>query len=196
MARPCPSWQMNHFHKAARSWQDRFAPRELVAIGIFAAAAKTATLVIALAGGGMNPLTLMLKNAVYTTLVVVMLCKVRKGGTLVLFTAANLLVSLLLLGGSVTLIPTAFAAAAAAELAMAALGGVRSTKALFIGVALNDLLSKALSLGVSLLYLRESPALAWVAVPIVAIGYAGCICGLFSGARLSKELRHAGILRS
>ena len=54
-----------------------WAARELVAIGIFAAAAKLISLLIALAGGGMNPATLLLKNLVFTTLVVVMLYKVR-----------------------------------------------------------------------------------------------------------------------
>ena len=84
-----------------------WAARELVAIGIFAAAAKLTSLLIALAGGGMNPATLLLKNLVFTTLVVVMLYKVRKQWTLLLFTTVNMLISLILLGGSVTLIPTA-----------------------------------------------------------------------------------------
>ena len=92
-----------------------WAARELVAIGIFAAAAKLTSLLIALAGGGMNPATLLLKNLVFTTLVVVMLYKVRKQWTLLLFTTVNMLISLILLGGSVTLIPTAFAAALLGE---------------------------------------------------------------------------------
>ena len=35
---------------------------ELVTIGVFAAAAKVITMVVALAGGGMNPVTLLIKN--------------------------------------------------------------------------------------------------------------------------------------
>ena len=75
------------------------------------------------AGGGMNPATLLLKNLVFTTLVVVMLYKVRKQWTLLLFTTVNMLISLILLGGSVTLIPTAFAAALLGEGAMRLAGG-------------------------------------------------------------------------
>ena len=62
-----------------------FNCRELVVLGVFAAAAKVVTLVIALAGGGLNPVSLVLKNLVFTTLLVVLLYKVRKLGTLSLF---------------------------------------------------------------------------------------------------------------
>lgn len=41
----------------------------------------------------MNPATLLLKNLVFTTLVVVMLYKVRKQWTLLLFTTVNMLIS-------------------------------------------------------------------------------------------------------
>ena len=52
--------------------------QELVMIGVFAAAIKLSSLLIALAGGGMNPVTLMLKNLVFTTLLIVLLAKVKK----------------------------------------------------------------------------------------------------------------------
>ena len=41
-----------------RHWQSR----ELVLIGVFAAAAKLSSLLIALAGGGMNPVSLIAKT--------------------------------------------------------------------------------------------------------------------------------------
>ena len=44
--------------------------------------------------------------------------------------------------------------------------------------------------------MRESPALLYVIVPIVVIGYVGSLCGLFSGVRAVRELRHAGIVRN
>ena len=47
--------------------------QELVMIGVFAAAIKLSSLLIALAGGGMNPVTLILKNLVFTTLLIVLL---------------------------------------------------------------------------------------------------------------------------
>lgn len=59
-----------------------------------------------------------------------------------------------------------------------------------------DLTSKVFSLGVSWLFMRESPALLYVIVPIVVIGYVGSLCGLFSGVRAVRELRHAGIVRN
>ena len=81
--------------------------QELVTIGIFAAAIKLSALLIALAGGGMNPVTLLLKNLVFTTLLIVLVSKVRKFGTLTLFTAVSMVVSVLLMGGSVALLPAA-----------------------------------------------------------------------------------------
>ena len=69
-----------------RHWE----ARELVLVGVFAAAAKLSSLLIALAGGGMNPVGLIAKNLVYTTLMIVLLTKVPKHGTLLLFTAVAL----------------------------------------------------------------------------------------------------------
>ena len=47
--------------------------RELVVIGIFAAVIKVSSILVALVGGGMNPLTLIMKNLLFTTLLVVLL---------------------------------------------------------------------------------------------------------------------------
>ena len=58
-----------------------------------------------------------------------------------------------------------------------------------------DFLSKGLYLAVSYLMMRESPALMAVVLPIVLIGYAGSLIGLYTGYRSMKELRHAGIVR-
>ena len=171
-----------------------WSARELVVIGVFAAASKVATLLVALAGGGMNPISLMGKNLVFTTLLVVMLCKVRRPGTLLLFTVINIIVSMLLLGASVTLLPAMFVAALAAEAAMwpgRASSGVGNA---LIGAAVFDVVSKVLSLGVSWLFMRENPAMMVMAVPFVLTGYIGSVGGLFSGARAVRELRHAGII--
>ena len=90
-----------------RHWQSR----ELVLIGVFAAAAKLSSLLIALAGGGMNPVSLVAKNLVFTTLLIVLLTKVPKFGTLLLFTAVSMIVSVCLMGGSLTLLPSSLVAA-------------------------------------------------------------------------------------
>ena len=170
-----------------------WSARELVVLGVFSAAAKLSTLLVALVGGGMNPVSLLAKNLIFTTLLVVMLYKVRKPGTLALFVLVNMLISMLLLGGSVTLLPLA---AGCAEAAMVCSGGMRKPWAPVLGVAVYDLTSKVFSLGVSWLFMRESPALLYVIVPIVVIGYVGSLCGLFSGVRAVRELRHAGIVRN
>ncbi len=46
--------------------------RELVVIGVFSAVAKVTSLLVALAGGGMNPLTLILKSLLFTTFCIVL----------------------------------------------------------------------------------------------------------------------------
>ena len=72
-----------------------WSARELVVLGVFSAAAKLSTLLVALVGGGMNPVSLLAKNLIFTTLLVVMLYKVRKPGTLALFVLVNMLISML-----------------------------------------------------------------------------------------------------
>ena len=84
--------------------------RELVVIGIFAAVIKVSSILVALVGGGMNPLTLIMKNLLFTTLLVVLLYKLRKFGTLTLLLGVSALVSAMLLGGSLVLIPASILA--------------------------------------------------------------------------------------
>lgn len=173
-----------------------WSAQELVVLGVFSAAAKLSTLLVALVGGGMNPVSLVAKSLIFTTLLVVMLYKVRKPGTLTLFVLVNMLISMLLLGGSVTLLPAMLLAAGCAEAVVACSGGMGKPWSPVLGVAVYDLTSKVFSLGVSWLFMRENPALLYVIVPIVIIGYAGSLCGLFSGVRAVRELRHAGIVRN
>lgn len=173
----------------------RWAPRELVVLGVFAAAAKLSSLLIALAGGGMNPASLVLKNLVFTTLLIVLLKKVPKGGTLLLFTVVSMAVSVLLLGGSMALLPAALAGALLGEAAATLTGGMRAPWGPWVAAGVFDLASKGLSLGVSFLFMRESPALMTVMVPIVAIGYAGSLLGLWFGRKTVGELQHAGFVR-
>lgn len=144
----------------------------------------------------MNPVTLLTKNLVLTTLIVVMLYKVRKTGTLLLFTIVNCLISLLIMGGNVTLIPPALFAALVAEMGIFLCGGLKKAWVIYVGVAVFDFLTKGFSLGVSFLFLRETPGMMIVVFPIILIGYAGCLLGLFSGYKTVKELRHAGIVNS
>ena len=185
--------------KESRSWLrrfgDRWGARDLVVIGVFAATAKLSTVLIAMVGGGMNPVSLLLKNVVFTTLLVIMLYKVRQPGTLSLFVIVSALVNFLLLGGNVTLIPPMLVAALVSEAVMKFVKSLGWKGAVFWGVGCFDFLSKGLSLAVSYLMMRESPALMAVVLPIVLIGYAGSLIGLYTGYRSMKELRHAGIVR-
>ena len=174
-----------------RHWQSR----ELVLIGVFAAAAKLSSLLIALAGGGMNPVSLIAKNLVFTTLLIVLLTKVPKCGTLLLFTAVNLIVSVCLMGGSLTLLPSSLLAALVGELFVKLTGGETKPWAPWVAAGLYDLVSKGLSLGVSYLFMRESPQLLWTVVPIVILGYAGSLIGLWFGWKTVGELKHAGFVR-
>lgn len=191
--------EMTLERKEGRSWPrrfgDRWGARDLVVIGVFAATAKLSTVLIAMVGGGMNPVSLLLKNVVFTTLLVIMLYKVRQPGTLSLFVIVSALVNFLLLGGNVTLIPPMLVAALVSEAVMKFVKSLGWKGAVFWGVGCFDFLSKGLSLAVSYLMMRESPALMAVVLPIVLIGYAGSLIGLYTGYRSMKELRHAGIVR-
>lgn len=169
--------------------------RELVLIGVFAAAAKLSSLLIALAGGGMNPIGLVAKNLVYTTLMIVLLTKVPKWGTLLLFTVISMIVSVCLLGGSLTLLPAALVAALIGEAAVWITGGAGKRWAPWVAVGMYDLMSKGLSLGVSYLFMRECPALITIIIPIVACGYLGSLFGLWFGWKTVGELKHAGFVR-
>lgn len=191
--------EMTLERKEGRSWLrrfgDRWGARDLVVIGVFAATAKLSTVLIAMVGGGMNPVSLLLKNVVFTTLLVIMLYKVRQPGTLSLFVIVSALVNFLLLGGNVTLIPPMLVAALVSEAVMKFVKSLGWKGAVFWGVGCFDFLSKGLSLAVSYLMMRESPALMAVVLTIVLIGYAGSLIGLYTGYRSMKELRHAGIVR-
>ena len=180
--------EMTLERKEGRSWLrrfgDRWGARDLVVIGVFAATAKLSTVLIAMVGGGMNPVSLLLKNVVFTTLLVIMLYKVRQPGTLSLFVIVSALVNFPML-----------VAALVSEAVMKFVKSLGWKGGVFWGVGCFDFLSKGLSLAVSYLMMRESPALMAVVLPIVLIGYAGSLIGLYTGYRSMKELRHAGIVR-
>lgn len=169
--------------------------RELVVIGVFAALTKVMTILVALVGGGMNPLTLVLKNLLFTTLLVVLLFKVRKPGVLLLFVLVSTLVSMLLMGGGLFLLPVMGLAGILAEGCLLLLGGYRHAWAIIVGVAVYDLSFKLGSLGLTWVFVREQPEMLYFTVVMVAIGYLGAVLGLVTGPLFVKELRHAGIVR-
>ena len=169
--------------------------RDLAVIGIFSALTKTLSVMVAMAGGGMNPLSLILKNLVFTTLLVVLLFKVRKFGALMLFIVVNTIFGALIMGSELVLLPPMLVAGLCAEGAIVALGGYAKPLALMLGVAIYDIGFKAGALGLSWVFMREQPQLMRLITIMVVIGYAGALAGLAVGARFVKELRHAGIVR-
>ena len=183
--------KMNSAGNKKRYWQSR----ELIVIGTFAALIKVSTLLIALAGGGMNPVTMVIKNIVATSLLIVLLYKVRKFGALSMFVLVGTVVSFLLLGGNMITAPGMLIAGLVCDCLIVAAGGYSKAWALIVGVGLFDFLSRAISLGYSYLTFREEPKLFLMGVVIVGIGYLGCLLGLGSGVLFLKELRHAGIIR-
>lgn len=170
--------------------------QDLVTIGVFAAVTRVSSLLVALIGGGMNPLTMVLKNLIFTTLAVVLLYKVRKFATLTLFVTIYTLISLLLMGGNLFLLPPMLLAGLVAEGVVVLLGGYHKSLNLMIGVALYDVLYKSSTLAVSWLYMREQQELLIMATIAVVIGYIGSLIGLFTGTLFVKELRHACIIRN
>lgn len=170
--------------------------QELVTIGVFAAAAKVITMVVALAGGGMNPVTLLIKNLIFTTFFIVMLYKVRKSGTIMLFTFVSLIVSLLLMGAEASTSLGMFMASFIGEFFILLFGGMKNKYAPIIGVAAFDLSYRVLSMFLAYMVMRETPEIIYAVIPIIAIGYLGAVIGLYTGIKAVKELRYAGIVRS
>lgn len=170
--------------------------QELVTIGVFAAAAKVITMVVALAGGGMNPITLLIKNLIFTTFFIVMLYKVRKSGTIILFTFVSLIVSLLLMGAEASTSLGMFMASFIGEFFILLFGGMKNKYAPIIGVAAFDLSYRVLSMFLAYMVMRETPEIVYAVIPIIAIGYLGAVIGLYTGIKAVKELRYAGIVRS
>jgi len=173
----------------------RWTVQDLVVIGVFSAAAKISTMLVTIMGGGPNPIGFMAKNLIFTTMLVIMLYRVRKPGTLGLFICINLIISMLLLGASITLIPSALMAGILAELVVSSSGGIHKKWGPVLAVGVYDFSSKVFALGMTWLMARENPAMMLVIIPIVFIGYIGSIAGLFTGVKAVKELEHAGIIR-
>lgn len=169
----------------------------LIVVGLFTALNKVASLLVALIGGGMNPVTLLLKNAVATALLIVMVARVRRFGTLVLYTLVGQVVSFLISGGAmIALLPAFLLSALISDSLIAVVGGYKRLSAVVMGIVLYDFLGRALALMFSYLNVRETPGMFVFGAVIVVIGYFGCILiGIPCGVKFVKELRHAGIIR-
>jgi energy-coupling factor transport system substrate-specific component len=179
-------------------WNGRglFETRELVTIGLFAAAAKASSLMMALIGGGMNPLTLILKSAVQSALLVVLLAKVPKTGALALANVVGLLLSFLLMGQHVISLPVTLLGTCAVELLGWLCGGLSRRPWLAIPmVAASELAIRLVNIGVSYLGVREQPGLLAMVIVVSAFSYLGILLGIAGGVKMARELRQAGLIQ-
>ncbi|MEI6892232.1 MAG: MptD family putative ECF transporter S component [Pontiella sp.] len=169
----------------------------LIVVGLFTALNKVVSLLIALIGGGMNPVTMMLKNGVATALLIVMVSRVRKFGVLALYTLIAQVVSFLIAGGGlITLLPAFLLAGLISDSIIHWCGGYRKLSAVVFGVAMYDLLGRVISLSWSFLTVRENEGMFIFGAVVVGLGYLGCLLiGIPCGIKFTKELRHAGIIR-
>jgi energy-coupling factor transport system substrate-specific component len=169
---------------------------DLVVIGTFAALGKAASLLVALAGGGMNPVSLVAKNVIATAMLVVLVHRVPKFGVLTLYVLITGLTSALLMGAGLMTLPGFLAAGVICDGLIRLCGGYRRSWAILAGVGAFELLARLISLGIGYLGAREDIRFFIMAAVIVMLGYLGCLIGLGAGLRFVKELRHAGIIRS
>ncbi|MFK5952751.1 MAG: MptD family putative ECF transporter S component [Desulfobacterium sp.] len=172
-----------------------WSSEELIVIGTFAGLIKVSTMLIALAGGGMNPISLVLKNIVATTLLIVLVYKVRKFGVLSLYSVIISLVSLMLMGSNAMTFAGSLVAGVICDGLIFLTGGHQRTFSLVFGVAFFDFFSRFLSLGYSYFLYQEEFKLFVMGAVFVTLGYVGCLIGLGTGVLFAKELKHAGIIR-
>jgi energy-coupling factor transport system substrate-specific component len=173
-----------------------FETSELVTIGLFAAGAKASSLFLALIGGGMNPLTMILKSAVYAALLVVLLNKVPKTGALTLANLVGALLAFFFLGQAMLTIPAMVLGTLSVEFLVKGMGGLEKRPGLVIfTVGLSELMIRIINLGISYLQVREQPQLLFMVVLVIFFSYVGILLGLVGGYRMTKELRRAGLIR-
>lgn len=169
----------------------------LVLVGIFSALIRISGLAVSLVGGGPNPISLFIRNGLTTALLVVLVCRVRKFGVLCLYCFVNIVISFFMSGSvMVFLAPANLAAAILSDWIISAAGGYKNTLSVLVGVAMYDLFSRVISLGLGLLFLRENMQLFAAGAVMVALGYGGSVLvGLPAGYKFVKELRRAGLIR-
>ncbi len=168
---------------------------EIVSIGTFAALIRISSFLVSITGGGMNPVAMILKNLIATSLLVILLYRVRKYGVLSLYVLINSIMTMVMMGRGMMMAPCALLAGLIGDWLIVMLGGYRSTAAVLVGVGFYETVYRIVSLGLGYFFMRENINLLYFAVVTVSIGYIGCIAGIFTGMHFSRELKHAGIIR-
>lgn len=175
-----------------------WSTEHLVIIGIFTAMIKVTTLIISLMGGGMNPVSLFIKNGMATALLVILAVRISRPGVFLLYCLVSQIVGLMLSGGTMFfLLPGMLISAIFADSYLFLIRKRMTVWSILPAIFIFDLVGKFLSLAISGLMLRENPAMFYTGAFFISLGYLGCLCiGLPLGVKLVKELQHAGIVRS
>ena len=168
--------------------------RDLVIIGSFTAMIKIVSFFISISGGGMNPISMVLKNIVQTALLIILIFSIKKFGTLTLYVLISGVLTMLTMGSGMMTLPGLLLGGLISDLIIKFTGGYKSNFAVLTGVALFDFLSRFISLSVGYLMVRENKTMMLFAFIAVGVGYLGCLIGLFVGKSFAKELRHAGVI--
>ncbi|MDR2443584.1 MAG: hypothetical protein LBE31_08705 [Deltaproteobacteria bacterium] len=172
-----------------------FKTHELVTIGLFAAGSRAASLTVALVGGGMNPVTMIIRSAVHSALLLVLLAKVPRTGALTMATLVGGLLSFFLLGQAMMTLPMVIIVTALTEVFIKVLGGLERRPNLgILAIIISELLTRVINIALGLVTFREQPGLIIMVAFISAFSYLGIILGLFGGKKMIKELRHAGLI--
>lgn len=168
---------------------------DLITVGTFAALIRVSTYLISICGGGMNPLAFILKNIIATSLMVVLCHKVTRFGVLTLYSTVTYLFSMIISGSVMLSIPVILVCALLADALIYFGGRKKRLGAVLFAVIFYEVGTKLFGLVYSFLFVREDIRLLIMPAVVVSIGLIGSFIGLFSGAKLLKELRHAGIIR-
>lgn len=171
---------------------------DYISIGVMGALAKSGATLIALIGGGMNPLTMILSNLFHMVILSALLVKVKKPFTLTLSYLTGVFISAFVMGNGVTLIPFILLASLIIEIIIY-ISSSRYKR--LIPLVLGIFLAEASIKGVGLLYLywqwRESPAVKEIVIGssiFVGIALIGSFLGIFASYKFIKELRRASLI--
>ncbi len=168
---------------------------DLISVGTFAALIRVSTYLISICGGGMNPLAFILKNIIGISLIVVLCHKVTRFGVLTLYSAVTYLFSMIISGSFTLSMPVVLIFALLSDTLMYFGGRKKRLGAVLFSVIFYEIGTKLFGLAYSFLFVREDIRLLIMPTIVVVIGLIGSFIGLYSGAKLLKELRHAGIIR-
>lgn len=171
---------------------------DYISIGVMGALAKSGATLIALVGGGMNPLTMILSNLFHMVILSALLVKIKKPFTLTLSYLTGIFISAFVMGKGITLIPLILLTSLIVEIIIYVFSlGYKKVFPLILGIFLGEASLK----GINLLYIywqwRESPMVKEIVGGnsiFVGIALIGSFLGIFASYKFIKELRRASLI--